>query len=184
LLEPVLTALKILREGQEHDVPECESGHPELVDQFPVNLPGGAVIVFKGYGRLIPDGAQKAYQFPEADFIRIEMDARFLARKVYLAAVDSRVEPVQVFQDPDTGTAMYLWDAEGNYMVGSILELQQAFRDKGIVQKVEFSLGGPGGDPRCSFQFVVIVQVVCLKNFIDCFTAVATERLIVETNFF
>jgi hypothetical protein len=91
---------------------------------------------------------------------------------------------VEVFEDPDTGTAMNVGDTEGYYLVGIVLELQEALRDKGVFQEIEFSLVGGGGFPRCPFQFVIIVQVVRLKNFVYRFAAVAAKGFIVVMNLF
>jgi hypothetical protein len=112
------------------------------------------------------------------------MDPGFLPREIHLAAVYPGIEPVKVFEDPDAGTAVYVWDAEGNHLMGVILKLQQALRDERVFQEIEFPLVCGGGFPWCPFQFVVVVQVVRLENFVDRFAAVATKGLLVVTNLF
>ena len=57
-------------------------------------------------------------------------------------------------------------DIESDYLVGVILEFQQALCDQGIIQEIVLSILGIRGFAWCTFQFIVVAEVMGLEDLV------------------
>jgi len=70
------------------------------------------------------------------------------------------MQAVEVFKDPDAGTAMDRGDGQADYLDALPIELEKALHNVGIVEKIVFPFHLQGHGTRLGLQFIKIGKPV------------------------
>lgn len=94
------------------------------------------------------------------------------------------LDPVKVFQQPDTGAAMYGGDKEPYLADPAVGEFQQPFPDLLMIEISVFltDLFFPDPDARMGFDIIIFTGVALPEDFVNGFATVATKRFLIEND--
>ena len=104
---------EVFGQGQQHHIAEGEGGQAQLV----VEQPAGVVRLRAQLGqrnlRLVAHRGQQLHHGFQAGIGQAVADGDFLPQKLHPRLHDARVEPGQVFEQPDAGRAVHLRNVQG-----------------------------------------------------------------------
>ncbi len=120
----------------------------------------------------------------ERNYFGIIRNSDFLFGKIDLRSANSVLKTLQIFENPNTGTAVNMGNTKGNDSRFIFLKFQQFGNDSIIVQEIVFAFDVKW---RCSRRFLEIIiasHVIEAKNFVNGFTTIATKTFFVKNNLF
>jgi hypothetical protein len=114
----------------------------------------------------------------KAGLILQENDFCFFPGKIDLAGNHPGIEPVQVFEQVKTGTAVHLGQVKCNVYLLFVLKTDQLQPDLFIIQEGKLIMPYPYPlvDPGIIVQVIIIAKLALVEDIIDHFAAVAAKH--------
>lgn len=174
---------EIVRETKHHDIGKAESRDADLEDMGTTDLFLFLLlaVVQRDIGFVTGEG-QEFNHFAKRDLCFIEYDEDLFALKIGFGRQDGGVDPVEVFQQPDTAGAVHGRKMELNVRLVFIPESQQ-FQDHFFVVKVgKPVIGKPafGLDPGIFLKIVVVAEVIFIEEEEYLFATFAAKEFLFD----
>ncbi len=130
-------AVRIARDAEEHDVAERESGDAELQVEPPNRRRPRQAAVFGGDRRLVAERGDGFGHAAKGRLARSILDVHRAPEQVDLGAHDARLEAPELLEQPHARRAMNGRDRQRHPRTASIVEGDEARRDRGVVEARE-----------------------------------------------
>jgi hypothetical protein len=175
---------EIFGKTEQHNITETAASHADTIDEIALYTWLFLLQIFQADIRFVSYTGERFHYPSESGLGLPENDLCFFACKVNGYFLYAGIQPVQIFEEPEAGTAMNIGNVKGDMCLLIITELQQLLLNFFIIKEGEFIFSDR--KTLCHSWFIIkriiFTKVILVQYFIYQFTTLAAEMFIAISN--